>query len=306
LDARVTSFVFAAVLFAALCHAGWNALIKGGLDPLATTTLITFGWAAVALILLPFAGMPDSAAWPWLIASSVVHLFYFAGLIESYRTGDLSQIYPIARGAAPLMMAVGERLSALGWCGIGVLVVGVMLLSMRGARDVERLDLRSVGFALFTAITICAYSIIDGIGARLSSNAPAYSLGLFLGIACLLGLYAFVRSGGAVLKPLGASWRSGLIGGAMQVFSYTTALWDDARADRTGCGFARNQRAVRGRHRGDLARRALAIGARVCRAADRLWADFDKAAVTPAYNLRSENSRSIRARSSSVSMSHSV
>ena len=77
----MTSFVFAAVLFAALCHAGWNALIKGGLDPLATTTLITFGSAAVALILLPFAGMPDSAAWPWLIASSVVHLFYFAGLI---------------------------------------------------------------------------------------------------------------------------------------------------------------------------------------------------------------------------------
>ncbi len=93
----MTSFVFAAVLFAALCHAGWNALIKGGLDPLATTTLITFGSAAVALILLPFAGMPDIASWPWLIASSVVHLFYFAGLIESYRTGDLSQVYPIAR-----------------------------------------------------------------------------------------------------------------------------------------------------------------------------------------------------------------
>jgi drug/metabolite transporter (DMT)-like permease len=227
----MTTFVFAAVLFAALCHAGWNALIKGGPDPLATTTLITFGSAAVALILLPFAGMPNSAAWPWLIASSVVHQFYFAGLIESYRTGDLGQVYPIARGAAPLITGsvaipvVGERLSALGWCGIAVLVAGVMLLSMRGARDVERLDLRSVGFALFTAITICAYSIVDGIGARLSLNAPAYSLWLFLGIACLLGPYAFVRSRGAVLKPLGASWRSALVGGAMQAFSYTTALW---------------------------------------------------------------------------------
>ena len=227
----MTSFVFTAVLFAALCHAGWNALIKGGLDPLATTTLITVGAAAVSLIVLPFAGLPDGASVPWLIASSIVHLFYFAGLIESYRTGDLSQVYPIARGAAPLMTAsvaipaVGERLPALGWCGIALLVAGVMLLSVRGGRDLARVDRRSVGFALFTAVTICAYSIVDGIGARLSGNPLAYSLWMFLGIACLLGPYALARSGGAVLKPLASSWRSGLAGGAMQVFSYTVALW---------------------------------------------------------------------------------
>jgi drug/metabolite transporter (DMT)-like permease len=227
----MTTLVFAAVLIAALSHAGWNALIKGGLDPLATTTLITLGSAVVALVLLPFAGVPDRASWAWLIASAIVHLFYFAGLIESYRTGDLSQVYPIARGAAPLMTAsvaipvVGERLSALGWGGIAVLVAGVMLLSMRGGREAARLDLRTVGFALFTSVTICAYSIIDGVGARLSANALAYSLWLFLGIACLLGPYALVRSGGIVLKPLARSWRSGLAGGAMQVLSYTTALW---------------------------------------------------------------------------------
>jgi drug/metabolite transporter (DMT)-like permease len=227
----MTSFVFAAVLFAALCHAGWNALIKRGLDPLATTTLITFGAAVVALVLLPFAGVPDGASWVWLIASAIIHLFYFAGLIESYRTGDLSQVYPIARGAAPLMtasvavFAVGEQLSLLGWSGIAVLVAGVCLLSIRGGRDLARFDARSVGFALFTAITICAYSIVDGIGARLSGNAVAYSLWLFLGIACLLGPYAFVRSGGAVLKPITAVWPRGLVGGAMQVFSYTIALW---------------------------------------------------------------------------------
>ncbi len=225
----MTSLVFGAVLFAALCHAGWNALIKGGLDPLATTTLITFGAAAVALVLLPFAGTPDRAAWAWLLASALVHLFYFAGLIESYRTGDLSQVYPIARGAAPLMtasvavFAVGEQLSVLGWWGIGALVAGVCLLSIRGGRDLAHFDARSVGFALFTALSICAYSIVDGIGARASGNAIAYSLWLFLGIACLLGPYAFVRSGGAVLKPIAAAWPRGLVGGAMQVFSYTVA-----------------------------------------------------------------------------------
>jgi drug/metabolite transporter (DMT)-like permease len=143
----------------------------------------------------------------------------------------LSQVYPIARGAAPLMtasvavFAVGEQLAALGWCGIAILVVGVCLLSLRGARDLAHFDARSVGFALLTAVTICAYSIVDGIGARASGNAIAYSLWLFLGIACFLGNYAFVRSGGAVLKPIVAAWPRGLIGGTMQVFSYTVVLW---------------------------------------------------------------------------------
>ena len=132
------NFVFLAVLFAAACHAGWNALIKIGLDPLSTTTLIALGSAVVGLVCLPFAGMPAAAAWPWLIASAIIHLFYFAALIEGYRSGDLGQVYPIARGSAPLMTAaasaafVGERLSLMGWSGIVVLAGGV--LAVVGAR----------------------------------------------------------------------------------------------------------------------------------------------------------------------------
>ena len=106
----MTSLVFVAVLFAAACHAGWNALIKVGLDPLSTTILIAVGAAAVSLVGLPFAGMPASAAWPWLIASAVIHLLYFAALIESYRFGDLGHVYPLARGSAPLMTAIASAL----------------------------------------------------------------------------------------------------------------------------------------------------------------------------------------------------
>jgi drug/metabolite transporter (DMT)-like permease len=124
------NFVFLAVLFAAACHAGWNALIKVGLDPLSTTTLISLGAGLVALALAPLVGLPAWAAWPWLIASVIVHLCYFASLIESYRTGDLGQVYPIARGSAPLMTAaattvfIGEKLSLVGWTGIFSLVAG--------------------------------------------------------------------------------------------------------------------------------------------------------------------------------------
>jgi len=225
------TFVFLAVLFAALCHAGWNALIKTGLDPLRATALIALGAVAVALVLLPFAGLPGAAAWPWLAASMAIHVFYFAGLIEAYRAGDLGQVYPLARGAAPLMTAtaatvfVGERLSATGWAGIAALAAGVLLLSARGGRGLTHLDRRAVAFALFTAVTICAYSVVDGVGVRASGNAPGYTLTLFVGNGITLVLYAMAREGVTVLAPVARLWRRALLGGAMQVMSYGIALW---------------------------------------------------------------------------------
>lgn len=223
--------VFLAVLFAAACHAGWNALIKVGLDPLSTTTLISIGSGIVALVLVPFVGTPALAAWPWLIASVVVHLVYFASLIESYRTGDLGQVYPIARGSAPLMTAaattifIHEKLSLVGWAGILALVAGVLLLSARGGRDLAEIDRRAIGFALFTALTICAYSVVDGVGARLAVHPNAYSLWLFIGIAVVMLPYAIYRDGPDVIPAMQRFWRRGFAGGALQVLSYGIAIW---------------------------------------------------------------------------------
>jgi drug/metabolite transporter (DMT)-like permease len=223
--------VFLAVLFAAACHAGWNALIKVGLDPLSTTTLISVGAGVVALLFLPFVGVPAWDAWPWLVASIAIHLIYFAALIESYRTGDLGQVYPIARGSAPLMTGavtaifVGEQLSAIGWLGLVALVGGVLLLSARGGRELAQIDRRAVGFALFTALTICAYSVVDGIGARLSANANAYSVWLFVGIAIVMVPYALYRDGRKVLPAMHRYWQRGFVGGALQLLSYGIAIW---------------------------------------------------------------------------------
>ncbi len=223
--------VFLAVLFAALCHAGWNALIKVGLDPLSTTTLISLGSGLVALVFVPLVGLPAAAAWPWLIGSAIIHLFYFAALIEAYRTGDLGQVYPIARGSAPLMTAtattfiVGEKLSLLGWGGIVALVAGVFLLSAHGGRELAMIDRRAIGFALLTALTICAYSVVDGIGARLSLNPNAYSAWLFVGIALVMLPYALYRDGRDVIPAMHRFWLRGFAGGGLQVFSYGIAIW---------------------------------------------------------------------------------
>jgi drug/metabolite transporter (DMT)-like permease len=227
----MTTVVFAAVLFAAVCHASWNALIKVALDPLSTTTLILCGATVFALAAIPFVPLPAAAAWPYLAASSVIHLLYFGSLAEAYRTGDLGQVYPIARGAAPLMTAVagtlivGEHLSLLAWGGIIALALGVLMLSLKGGRDLARLDTRAVGFALFTAVTICAYTVVDGVGARVSGHAISYVLWGFVGICVCLVPYALYRNGRTLFSDAMRFWPRGLAGGALQVVSYSVALW---------------------------------------------------------------------------------
>jgi drug/metabolite transporter (DMT)-like permease len=223
--------VFAAVLFAAACHAGWNAAIKRTLDPLATTVLISIGAAVAALVLAPFAGLPAAPAWPWVIASVLIHLVYFAALIESYRAGDMGQVYPLARGSAPLMTAalspliVGEVVGAIAFAGIALLAAGVLLLSLRGGRDLVRINARAVGFALLTAVTICGYSLVDGIGARRAGDPNGYSVALFAGIGPVMLIYALARSGRGVIAAMGRQWQTGLVGGALQFGSYGIAIW---------------------------------------------------------------------------------
>lgn len=225
------TLVFTAVLFAAACHAGWNAVIKIGLDPLPATTLITTGAAVIALVLLPFTGLPPAAAWPWVIASVVIHLLYFIGLSEAYRTGDLGQVYPLARGAAPLMTAlvtflvIGERIGPAGWAGILILAGGVVLLSARGGRGFARTDRRALSFALFTAVTICAYTVVDGVGARSAGNPHAYTLAMFAGNGVAMLIYAVLRRGPSLWLQMRPYWLSGAGGGALQLLSYGIAIW---------------------------------------------------------------------------------
>ena len=224
-------FVFAAVLFAALCHASWNSLLKIRLDPFAANALITVASGLIAAAALPFVGVAPVVSWPWLVASIILHLAYYYGLTEAYRTGDLSQVYPVARGAAPLMTAVisttalGEDIGLFGWIGILSLVSGVFLLSIRGGRDLTRIDRRAVGFAFFTAVTICGYSLTDGIGARVSGNAHAYAALLFVLDGSCMAVVALWRRGQSIVTEARIYWKTGLFGGALSVTSYWIAIW---------------------------------------------------------------------------------
>ena len=225
------SFVFAAVLLAAAFHASWNALIKIRLDPFLAIVLIAALAGIVSLPLLFFVPIPPLAAWPWLIASVITHVGYYIGLAGAYRSGDMGQVYPIARGTAPLMTAaggallVGENFSLIGWAGIVALTSGVFLLSLRGGGDLAHLNRRAVGYALFTAVTICCYSLVDGIGARIAGNAHSYALWLFVIDGAFITLIALVSRGPAALPAMAKFWKSGLAGGVLSLTAYWIAIW---------------------------------------------------------------------------------
>jgi drug/metabolite transporter (DMT)-like permease len=224
-------FVFAAVLVAAACHASWNAVLKLRLDPFRTIALIAIASAIVALPALPFVGIPRAEAWPWVVASVILHLGYYIGLTEAYRTGDMGQVYPIARGTAPLMTAgmstvfLGERLGLIGWSGIILLIFGIFLITLHGGRDLAKLDRRAVGYALFTAVTICGYSIVDGVGARTAGDPHAYSVMLFLLDGIMMAIFAAIRNGRTTITDMTGHWKAAFIGGTLSLVAYWIAIW---------------------------------------------------------------------------------
>ena len=171
------------VLAAAVMHASWNALIKAGNDKVVMQCLVMFFAGLPCLPFLLFVPLPAPASWPFLALSLAVHGVYYVTLVNAYRFGALSQVYPIARGAAPLMIALGawafadEQMSVLEWAGVIVASAGIMSLAAPGKLPREE-ELKAIGFALATSITIALYSLADGIGVRRAGESMSYILWL--------------------------------------------------------------------------------------------------------------------------------
>ncbi len=224
-------FVFCAVLAAAAFHATWNALLKVKLAPIVAISLISVGCGIVVLPLMPFVGWPRPESWPFIFGSLFVHLFYYSALAEAYKTGDLGLVYPIARGSAPLMTAigayllVGQELGIFGWIGIAVLASGVLVLSFKGGSASAVPNPRSVGFAFLTALTITTYTLIDAVGAKLAGSAHAYAGWLFVLDAIMMAGYGMLRFPAAFLAGARSDWKLVLVGGGLSAAAYWVAIW---------------------------------------------------------------------------------
>jgi drug/metabolite transporter (DMT)-like permease len=229
--------VVSVVLFAALLHATWNALVKAGPDKYLTTLLVACGAGLVSLPLLPFAAAPHADSWPWLIASACCQMIYYRLLAAAYQHGDMSQAYPLMRGAAPLLVALasvpllGERLHWRQDIAVMLICGGVLTLTiLRGVsvgadtetnRDARR---RATFYALLNAAVIATYTMIDGVGVRKSGAPAAYTMWLFVLTAVMLllcstnrwrELPSYARTHARVM----------LLGGFGTLASYGLALW---------------------------------------------------------------------------------
>jgi drug/metabolite transporter (DMT)-like permease len=222
--------VFGAVLAAAAMHAGWNAFLKVRIEPFLAMALITAGAGVIGIPFMLAFGVPRAAAWPWLLGSVALHMGYYLALTEAYRRADMSQVYPIARGGAPLLTALvsflllTEPISAKAAAGVIVLGSGVALMSLRG-RGSDRMDRAAVVSALITAAFISGYTLVDGIGARTSGDAGAYASTLFVVDGLPLPVFALWRRGAAKMLSVLRYAGQGLAGGAMALGSYWIAIW---------------------------------------------------------------------------------
>ncbi len=230
--------VAAAVLFGALLHASWNALVKSSTDKALDTAVIHIIGSLLGVPLLLVTGLPPASAWPYIGASVVIHIAYYIALTGAYRHGDLGLTYPLMRGLGPVLVALssaatlGEKLSPAAWAGVLAVSAGVLMLGL-SRHALERP--KAVGFALANAVVIAIYTVVDALGARSAvadgGNALQYVALLFVLDGWPFGLMVLYRRGLGVAWPY-ARARAPLatIGAAASLGSYGIALWAMTRA----------------------------------------------------------------------------
>ena len=230
----MSEFAVALVLSAAVLHATWNAIVKGTRARALVLAAVAGTHGTVGLILLLWSQAPLPASWPYIVASGVIHYGYYYFLALAYKWGDLSRVYPISRGIAPLLVSLGalifagEQLPALGWGGVALVSAGICLLAFF-SKGPSVPDPRSTAAAVATGLIIAAYSVVDGIGVRLSGSPLGYMGWLFFS-EFLVSLFVFVRLRPKFTPEVRATLRAGYLGGLCAVAAYGLVIYANTLA----------------------------------------------------------------------------
>jgi drug/metabolite transporter (DMT)-like permease len=227
----VTPAVTLAVLLGALCHASWNAIVRVRGDKILTITILITAAGILATPGLFIVGVPSAAAWPYLIASIIIHTGYNTFLALAYHHGELSKVYPLVRGSAPLLTLVisvsvlSEAVDLYGVIGIVVLAAGIMTLALDQGWRALLASPRGLLYAAATSLCITAYTLADGLGARAAATAHQYVIWLFV-LECLPLLVAvLILKRQAFFAAIGENWKPGVLGGGLSLVSYWIAIW---------------------------------------------------------------------------------
>ncbi len=216
------------VLTSAAMHAAWNALLKGGSDRLRSVTVMAVTTSMVGGLAALFLPFPRIESWGCIALSAALHVVYNLLLVASYRHGDLGVSYPIARGSSPLLVAVGalvvahERLDVLSITGVGLISLGIFGLASESRKA---LPSRTLVPALLTGVTIAAYTLADGMGARLSGQSQAYAAWLFVSYGPAMLLIFFLWRGRADQFRLDAESARSALGGIVSMAAYAIVIW---------------------------------------------------------------------------------
>lgn len=218
--------VLGLVLFAAFLHAGWNTLLRGGADRLWSMSVINIAVGGLAVVGVAIFGLPARESWPFVVVSGVLHLLYNALLVLTYRSGDLGQTYPIARGSSPALVSLGAAVFAReypdGIAVLGILLVSAGILSLAPQRG--GLDRASLLAALATGVSIAAYTLVDGLGVRVSGDWLAYTCAMFC-FHLALPAWLVWRRGFAGLRAPRLEFAKALGGGVTSIGAYGLVIW---------------------------------------------------------------------------------
>ncbi|MFY9205651.1 MAG: EamA family transporter [Yoonia sp.] len=225
----MTVWVLVAVMAAAFMHATWNALIKLGTSKLTSMLILTVVQGGFGLIIALTRPMPDPHVWLWLLASGVFHSAYKLFLAYAYEQGDLSRVYPIARGTAPMVVLVISALfladKIAGWEYVGIIILGLGILLMARGVFSSGESRKLLHFALGSAMATAGYSIVDGLGAREAGDAVAYVGWLFALDAVFFTPCCLALRGRSVLQANRKAWIMGSIAAVFSYGAYAIAVW---------------------------------------------------------------------------------
>jgi len=209
-------------------HALWNALVKASADRLAIMGLISAGHVVLGVALAAGAPLPAFESWGYIAASTIIHFGYYFLLYHSYRLGDLSHVYPIARGMAPVLVAlgaqvfVGESLPPLAWLGVLITSGGIFMLS--GNIFSGKTPPLVVLTAMATGLMIASYSLVDGLGVRVSGTERGYIGWLFIAEIIVAGIM-FKRLGRGIKTISRKTILMGLLGGLISAIAYGLVIY---------------------------------------------------------------------------------
>ena len=222
--------VFFAIIFAALLHAIWNAMVKKGDDKYISLTAVVLGHVPISIIVIFFTPIISFQSIPYIFISAIFLSGYEWCLLSAYRLEDYTKVYPIARGTAPIFIVVISLLlfntiiSKFELMGILVISLGIIILGFQNINTFKNYS--AMVYALGTGLFISGYSITDGYGGRVSASPLNYTAWLMiLNAIIFLILLRIMNKPGVVKKVLSKGKKIFFIGGTLSYIVYGTIIW---------------------------------------------------------------------------------